>query len=343
MATSARKQKRARTPSVPLSVYTGRCARCALARSCEACVATLRCAACTESARCGSCRVKLSVLRAGGVQLSCRGAGGRGSLQLPMLEAGGCLDLPRSRAGLNELYRLIATTTRDIWLASGGRWMYSPASEQLHVEVLFAKDQYETPAHIWRYAVEQFKLDHDANASSLNAVLPSYGTRDTPRHPEGARIWLNPAYGDRCTSIGATLEKYVWKQGCAVVALLPALTHSTWWHTFVMRAESVHFLTEKVHFLNPLLDAVPSDYMFPLVLVVWEPAPPIGIAVFKSLALPRAGVSDPGQLLRVRRCCVCSKFRVLPRHQAEPPGERFTCGDLADPRFASCASRVQVW
>jgi|UniRef100_A0A7S3B5H7 hypothetical protein len=112
-----------------------------------------------------------------------------------------------------------------------------------------------------------------------------------------------------------------------------------------MRSETVHFLTEKVHFLNPLLDAVPSDYMFPLVLVVWEPAPPIGVAVFKSLSLPRAGVSDPGQLLRVRRCCACSKFRVLPRHQpeAEPPGGKFTCVDVADPKFASCASRVQVW
>jgi len=134
----------------------------------------------------------------------------------------------------------------------------------------------------------------------------------------------------------------VWKRGCAVVALLPALTHIAWWHTFVMRADTVYFLTEKVHFSNPLLDAVPGDYMFPLVLVVWEPTPPISPTTFKSLQLPRVASSDPGQLLRVRRCSACGKFRVLPRHQEEPVG-RFTCGDVTDPEFASCASRVQVW
>ena len=44
-----------------------------------------------------------------------------------------------------------------------------------------------------------------------------------------ARYWLNPAYGDRCVTIGDALKAYVWQQGCAVVALLPALLHADWY------------------------------------------------------------------------------------------------------------------
>ena len=61
--------------------------------------------------------------------------------------------------------------------------MYTPTSASLSVEVLTPKDQYETPAHVWRHAIREYTLDHDVHASSLNAVLPSYGTRRDPEIP----------------------------------------------------------------------------------------------------------------------------------------------------------------
>jgi hypothetical protein len=105
------------------------------------------------------------------------------------------IDLPRSRAGLDCLYRLISSRSADLWSAGGGRWMYAPTSTQLAVEILNVKDQYETPAYIWRHAVRTFHLDRDAHASSLNAVLPAYDSRGHVGPQQGARYWLNPAYG----------------------------------------------------------------------------------------------------------------------------------------------------
>ena len=107
--------------------------------------------------------------------------------------------------------------------------MYNPSANGLRVEMLNPKDQYETPSHIWRHAITTFNLDYDLHASSLNAVLPSFGHRASMAPPPvGARCWLNPAYGGRCVSISDALAAYVWQRGCAVVALLPALLHMDW-------------------------------------------------------------------------------------------------------------------
>ena len=94
-------------------------------------------------------------------------------------------------------------------MRSGGRWVCNPSSTTLLVEHLNPKDQYETPAHIWRYAVSTYGLDRDAHASSLNALLPAYDTRSSTGPVPAARYWLNPAYGGRCVTIGDALKTYV--------------------------------------------------------------------------------------------------------------------------------------
>ena len=106
--------------------------------------------------------------------------------------------------------------------------MHNARSEALHVVRVTPKDCYETPAHLWRHAIAAFRLDRDAHASALNAVLPAYDTRDAPGPQPGARYWLNPAYGVRCGGIGRALAAHVWQRGCAVVALLPALLNTDW-------------------------------------------------------------------------------------------------------------------
>jgi len=220
--------------------------------------------------------------------------------------------------------------------------MYAPGATELAVERLSVKDQYETPAQLWRYAIDAFSLDRDAHASSLNAVLPAYSTREDTAVRAGARYWLNPAYGGHCVTIAASLAAHVWVDGCAVVALLPALLHTDWWHDYVMRADRIFYLREKVKFTNPFMEEVASDYMFSFVLVVWEPQPCVVESPWQPLSLPRAGPSDPGQLLRVRRCGVCGKYRVLPRYQSEPGGP-FVCAALGDPHFAACEAPRSVW
>ena len=184
--------------------------------------------------------------------------------------------------------------------------MHNPTTCSLRIERVVAKDNYETPARIWRHAIEAYRLDRDAHASSLNAVLPAYDTVDDCAGPHrGARYWLNPAFGTRCGGIGSALEALVWQDGCAVVALLPALLHTSWWHDYVMRADAIYYLRDKVRFSNPFLDEVQSDYFYSFVLVRWEAVRASRPAAWKPLELPPLRSDDAAQKLRVRRCTAC--------------------------------------
>ena len=109
-----------------------------------------------------------------------------------------------------------------------------------------------------------------------------------------------------------------------------------------MRADAVYYLRNKVRFTNPFFEEVGSDYFYSFVLAVWEPTRASTAPTLQPLALPRVESSDPAQLLRVRRCARCGKYRVLPRHQTEPQAP-FQCTVLADGRFASCAAPCPVW
>lgn len=224
--------------------------------------------------------------------------------------------------------------------------MHNPASATLRAEHIFAKDNYETPAHIWRHAIATHGLNRDAHASSLNAVLPAYDTRDDPGPRPGQRYWLNPAFGVHCGGIGRVLEAYVWQKGCTVVALLPALLHTDWWHDYVMHADAIYYLRNKVRFSNPFLDETKADYFYSFVIVCWEATRAAGPAPWEPLSLPpltcEGAESDAAQVLRVRRCTACGKYRVLPRHQPEQGGV-FVCSGLADPMFASCDAPCPVW
>ena len=110
-----------------------------------------------------------------------------------------------------------------------------------------------------------------------------------------------------------------------------------------MRADELYYLRDKVCFANPFVAGGGSDYFTSMALVVWGPAPAAEKPALTPLVLPRVEEGDPAQLLRVRRCADCGKYRLLPRHQAEPAGGAFVCARLGDPRFASCAAPCPVW
>ena len=126
-------------PMAPqLSLYGGTCSACGTAWSCPACLAT---SDCTPSARCGSCRnVHSKAHRAAGNHASLESGKRRPrpAEESPLKRRErlvpspsrhvDALDLPRSRAGLNAYYALVAQTTADLWSAGGGRWMHNPAS-----------------------------------------------------------------------------------------------------------------------------------------------------------------------------------------------------------------------
>ena len=153
------------------------CALCTRVQVCEPCVSTSGCIECTSTARCGACRNVYSRYRRSHGFSSARDAAPSSPRSPKLIGAStapvDCLDVRCSRDGLAAYYDLVATTT-DAISFSGGRWLFDESSEALQVELIVPKDQYETPAEIWRAAVRMYGLDRDAHASPLNAVLPAY-------------------------------------------------------------------------------------------------------------------------------------------------------------------------
>ena len=104
-------------------------------------------------------------------------------------------------------------------------------------------------------------------------------------------------------------------------------------HTYVQHAHEVHYLRDKVAFLNPFMGKQ-GEYQTPLIVATWRAGAPSEVPPrwSASLAAPSPSQS-PADLLRVRRCRACGKWRLLPRHQAtEPAAGAFECRELWDAR-----------
>ena len=89
---------------------------------------------------------------------------------------------------------------------------------------------------IWEHYVARESLTVDVQASALNAVAPPYVSPADPTTAldglRGVGLWLNPAFGPKCTAIEPTLERIlstaVGTRGCWLVALLPVYSFKTW-------------------------------------------------------------------------------------------------------------------
>lgn len=96
-------------------------------------------------------------------------------------------------------------------------------------------------------------------------------------------------------------------------------------------------------FLNPYMGQQ-GEYQTPLIVAIWRPgavptAPPRWEASTATEQPRRGALRDPADLLRLRRCCVCRAWRLLPRHQVDEPADgQFECGLLRDERRASCTA-----
>lgn len=259
-------------------------------------------------------------------------------------------DFARDRDGYYSYLELLATDGAPIARA-GARWLIEPRAPGLLHEAVVAKDQYETPAWLWQHYVARESLTVDVNASALNAVTPTYLTAaDAPDALErlrGVGLWLNPAYGSKCTAIEPTLARLldtaVAERGCWLVAVLPLYSFKTWFDTYVQCAHEVHYLRDKVAFLNPYMGAQ-GEYMSPLIVAIWRPGARAAIAPRWEASEARpppssASIVPAADRLRVRRCCRCGVWRLLPRHQVDEPAPgEFSCDQLRDARRASCAA-----
>ena len=101
---------------------------------------------------------------------------------------------------------------------------------------------------------------------------------------------------------------------CTLVALLPVLPQSPWFHEHVQCAHEIHYLRSGVAFANPFMDNTLGAYILGFIVAIWRPGPPPRNAPRwqASAAVPAGSAAE--EPLALARCVECRKWRVLPLH-----------------------------
>ena len=94
-------------------------------------------------------------------------------------------------------------------------------------------------------------FDLDVCAEAWNAKCTRFfsPSDDGLLQPWSGRCWMNPPYGRQ---IGRWIEKAYREagNGCTVVCLIPARTDTSYWHTYVMKADVIRFLRGRIYFVQ---------------------------------------------------------------------------------------------
>jgi len=139
----------------------------------------------------------------------------------------------------------------------------------VHEYVFFSSrtDLWETPAEFFQSLNAEFGFTRDVCALPSNAKCSRYYTPEADGLKQTWRgvCWMNPPYG---REIGKWVKK-AWEsaeQGATVVCLLPARTDTRWWHTYVMQAQEIRFVSGRLKF-----GGARNSAPFPSAVVVFRP------------------------------------------------------------------------
>lgn len=128
-------------------------------------------------------------------------------------------------------------------------------------------DLWATPADFFARLNEEFNFTLDVCALPENAKCERFFTpADDGLSQQWIGVcWMNPPYG---RDIRRWVEKAYLsaRAGSTVVCLLPARTDTSWWHTWVMRANEIRFVRGRLRFGNSKNSAP-----FPSAVVVFGP------------------------------------------------------------------------
>ena len=130
------------------------------------------------------------------------------------------------------------------------------------------RDDWETPAALYRELDLRYGFTLDPCATPDNAKCPRYYTREDDglsKSWEGERVFCNPPYG---RAIGEWARKcHEEGRHALVVGLFPARTDTRWFHDHVHGVAEVEFLRGRLRFE---LGGVPQGAApFPSMLAIW--------------------------------------------------------------------------
>jgi phage N-6-adenine-methyltransferase len=112
----------------------------------------------------------------------------------------------------------------------------------------------DTPKDWFAMLDREFNFTLDVAASKENALCDNYFTEEDNALEQDwgfHTVWCSAVWTDPECYEWVKKGYYAARDGATVVMLLPVRTHEKWWHEFVLEAESIRFLTGKLHFPVP--------------------------------------------------------------------------------------------
>ncbi|MFT8543657.1 MAG: DNA N-6-adenine-methyltransferase [Leuconostoc falkenbergense] len=113
------------------------------------------------------------------------------------------------------------------------------------------KDDWETPALLFKNLNEKYSFDLDAAASDENHKVDNYFTanNDALKQKWGGNVFVNPPYG---RNIRAWVEKAhqesVRDPNRKIVMLIPSRTDTSYWHDFIFPHADIEFIRGRFKF-----------------------------------------------------------------------------------------------
>lgn len=127
--------------------------------------------------------------------------------------------------------------------------------------------EWATPQDLYDHLDALYHFDLDVAATSDNAKCKQFYTvaDDGLRQDWGGhRVWCNPPYGRQLSRWVRKAYEESRKPGTIVVMLLPARTHTAWFHDYARKGDVI-FLRGRLRFGNSIYQAP-----FPSMVVKFE-------------------------------------------------------------------------
>lgn len=139
-----------------------------------------------------------------------------------------------------------------------------------NVHYMSTNYEWETPDKVFLPLKEEFGIEFDVCASNSNRKTKKYFDKQINGLQKewsqaGRVVWMNPPYGNEITKWVRKAHEET-KHGVTTVALLPARTDTSWFHTYIKDRHEVRFLKGRIKFKE-----AKSSAPFPSMIVVFKP------------------------------------------------------------------------
>lgn len=113
------------------------------------------------------------------------------------------------------------------------------------------KDDWETPASLFKNLNEKYSFDLDAAASDENHKVDNYFTEndDALKQKWGGNVFVNPPYGRNIRAwVEKAYQESVRDPNRNIVMLIPSRTDTSYWHDFIFPHADIEFIRGRLKF-----------------------------------------------------------------------------------------------